>query len=94
MPVPFVPILIGLLALAVIILGLVGLRVRGSVRRFRMVRGATRTLFGDRSGLVRARSAALGVALSDLRQHPFGHMLPAGVPRSIGNSVEREDHRA
>jgi hypothetical protein len=93
-PVPFVPILIGLLALALIILGLVGLRVRGSVRRFRMARGSTRTLVADRSGLLRARSAALGVALSDLRQHPFGHRSPAGVPRTIGSSVEREDHRA
>lgn len=92
--VPFLPILIGLLALGLILLALVGLRTLGSVRRYRVVRGSTRSLVADRTGLLRARSAALGVAMSDLRQYPFGHVSPRVLPRTIVSSKEREDHRA
>jgi hypothetical protein len=93
-PVPFVPILTGLLVVAVVVGALVGLRVRGSLRRFGMVRGVLREHVADRSGMLRARSAALGVAMSDLRQDLHGHRSWSGAPRTIESSVEREDHRA
>ena len=90
----FVGILIGLLVVGLVVLAVVGLRVRGAVRRFGKVNGATRDHLGDRSGLLRARSAALGVAMSELRPPPFGNRSTAGVPRTIRNSKEREDNRA
>jgi hypothetical protein len=93
-PVPFVPILIGLLVLAALILVLVGLRMRGSLLRFGSVREALSDHVTDRTGMLRARSAALGVAMSDLRQDLRGHRSVAGAPRTIGSVVEREDHRA
>jgi hypothetical protein len=90
----FVGILIGLLVVGVLVLTTVGLRVRGSVVRFGEVRGAMVGHVADRSGLLRARSAALGVAVSDLRPPPFGNRSSVGGPRTIGNSKEREDNRA
>jgi hypothetical protein len=91
--VPFVPILTALLVLAVVVMALVGLRLRGSLRRLSGVRGALRTDVADRTGMLRARSAALGVAVSDMRQNLRGHRPQVGAPRRIGSSVEREDHR-
>ena len=91
---PFLPILIGLLAVGVILLAVFVLRLRGAVRRFGIVRRRLTERIGDEAGLLRARSAALGVAVSDLRQDPSGHRLAAGAPRTIELSVEREDHRA
>ncbi len=70
MAVPFVPILVGLLAVGLLLLVLVGLRVRGSLKRFGLVRGASDSYLADRAGLLKARSAALGVAVSERRQHP------------------------
>jgi hypothetical protein len=93
--VPFVPILIALLAVGVIVLAAVGLRVRGSLRRFALVRGSLDSYLTDRSGLLRARSAALGVALSEVGKLPdFGRRSVTTAPRTINGSVEREDHRA
>jgi hypothetical protein len=90
----FVGILIGLLVVGVLVLAMVGLRVRGSVRRFGEVQGAVQGLVADRTGMLRARSAALGVAMSDLRPPPFGNRSTVGAPRTIRNSKEREDNRA
>jgi hypothetical protein len=70
MQVPFVPILVGLLAVGLLLLVLIGLRVRGSVRRFGLVRGALDSYLADRAGLLKARSAALGVAFEERKQHP------------------------
>jgi hypothetical protein len=92
-PVPFVPILIALLVLAVFLMAVFGLRLRGSLRRLSTVRGALRDHVSDRSGMLRARSAALSVAVSDMRQYLRGHRPQVGAPRTIGTSVEREDHR-
>jgi hypothetical protein len=92
--VPFVPILTGLLVVAVVMLALVGLRVRGSLQRFGVVRGALRDHVADRSGMLRARSAALGVAVSDLRRDLVGQGSAESAARTIVSSVEREDHRA
>ena len=92
---PFVPILIALLALGVVVLLAVGLRVRGSLRRFALVRGSWESYLADRTGLLRARSAALGVAVSEVGKHPdFGRRSRRSAPRTINGSVEREDHRA
>ncbi|HEY1571639.1 MAG TPA: bacteriophage holin [Pseudonocardiaceae bacterium] len=66
---PFVPILIGLLAVGLVLLILVGLRIRGSVRRFGQARRALDGYVADRGGMVRARSAALGVAVSTRGPH-------------------------
>lgn len=67
---PFVPILVGLLAVGLLLLVLLGLRVRRSLRRFGLVQGALESHLADRTGLLKARSAALGVAISARRQHP------------------------
>ena len=67
---PFVPILAGLLAVGLLLLVLLGLRVRGSLKRFRLVGGAWDSYLTDRAGLLKARSAALGVAVAERRQHP------------------------
>jgi hypothetical protein len=93
MPVPFVSILIGLLVLAVVIAVMVGMRLHGSLQRLSTTRGALRDKLTDRSGMFRARSAALNVAVSDLRQNLRGHRPRVGGPRTIGSSSEREDHR-
>lgn len=91
---PFVLILIGLLVVAAIVIALVGVRLLGSVRRLSTVRGVLRANVADRSGMLRARTAALGIAVSDLRQDRMGRRPRVGTPRTIGTSVEREDHRA
>jgi hypothetical protein len=67
--VPFVPVLIGLLAVGLVLLASVGLRVRGSVRRFGQARRLLDGYVADRGGMLRARSAALGVAVSTSGQH-------------------------
>lgn len=69
MRVPFLPILIGLLAVGLILLTLAGLRVRRSVRRYGQARRALDGYVADRGGMLRARSAALGVAVSAGGQH-------------------------
>jgi hypothetical protein len=92
--VPFVPILIGLLVLGVVLFAAVGLRLRASLRRFGMVRGWLADYLADRSGMLRARSAGLGVLLTNLKQDLHRNRLLEADPRTIGGSVEREDHRA
>jgi hypothetical protein len=99
--VPFVPIVIALVAVGLILLILVGLRLRGAIRKFGIVRRLLDQRIGDGTGMLRARRAALGVAVSDLRQthrRPtgpvLGHRSTTGAPRTIELSVEREDHRA
>jgi hypothetical protein len=92
--VPFVPILTGLLALSLIVILVLGLRLRSSLVRFGMVRGWLSDYLTDRVGMLRARRAALGVAVTDLKQDMQRHRLPAAVPRTIRGSVEREDNRA
>ncbi|GAA3463005.1 MULTISPECIES: bacteriophage holin [Saccharothrix] len=86
---PYLPTLL-LVAFGVIVLVVVGFRVIGSLRRFR----AASTLVGDRvgdgAGLLRARLAALGVAVAERRPE----RARQGEPRVP--SVDRgrqEDHR-
>jgi hypothetical protein len=92
--VPFVPILIGLLALGLVVLLALALKLRGSVRRFGMVRGWLEDYLTDRSGFLRARFAALGIAVTNLRQDLHRNTLVETGPRTIDSVVEREDHRA
>jgi hypothetical protein len=92
--VPFLPVLIGLLALGVVVLVAVGLRLRGSLRRFGMVRGWLQDYLADRSGFLRARYAALGVAVAGLRADPRRDTSVGVGSRTIDSVVEREDHRA
>ncbi len=94
MRVPFVPTLIGILAVSVIIMCALGLRIRVSLRKFGMVRGWLDDYLTDRTGMLRARRAALGVAVTNLKQDLPGNRSPAAGPRTIRDSVEREDHRA
>ena len=91
---PFVPILIAVLALGLIILSALGLRLRTSLRRFGMVRGWLDDYLTDRTGMLRARGAALGVAVANLKQDVHRNRLTAAGPRTIRDSVEREDNRA
>jgi hypothetical protein len=99
--VPFVPIAIALVAVGLILLIVLVLRMRAAIAKFGIVRSLANQRIGDGTGMLRARSAALGVAVSDLRQDQesrtdpvLGHRLAAGAPRTIELSVEREDHRA
>nr|WP_158842286.1 bacteriophage holin [Saccharothrix deserti] len=86
---PYLPILV-LILLGVVVLVVTGIRVIGSLRRFR----AASTLVGDRVGdgvgLLRARFAALEVAFAERRPD----QARQGEPRVP--SVDRgrqEDHR-
>jgi hypothetical protein len=92
--VPFLPILIGLLALGVVLLAALALRLRGSLRQFGVVRGWLRDYLSDRSGFLRARAAALDVAVTNLRQDLHRNRVVEVAPRTIDSVVEREDHRA
>jgi hypothetical protein len=92
--VPFVPILIGLLAVGVLLMVALGLRVRRSLRQFGTVRGWLADYLTDRTGMLRARSAALGVAVTNLKQDQHRNRLTVAAPRTIRGSVEREDNRA
>jgi len=92
--VPFVPVLIGLLAVGVVLLVALGLRLRGSLRKFGMVRGWLADYLADRTGMLRARSAALGVAVTNLKQDQQRNRLTVAAPSTIRSSVEREDNRA
>jgi hypothetical protein len=92
--VPFVPILIGLLALGAVILTLLGLRLRTSLRKFGMVRGWLADHVDDRAGMLRARSAALGVAMTNLKPVQHRNRSVEAGPRTINTSIELEDNRA
>lgn len=94
MLVPFVPILAALLGVGLVLLIVVALRVRVSLRRFALVRGAFDSYVAERTGLLKARSAAIGVAVTDLRPPRIGYRSARSAPRTINGSVEREDHRA
>jgi hypothetical protein len=86
--------MIAVLALGVIMLVALGLRLRASLVRFGMVRGWLDDYLTDRAGMLRARRAALGVAVANLKQDSHRNRLTAAGPRTIRDSVEREDNRA
>lgn len=62
-------LILGLIIAAAIVLSLfIAMRMRGALRRFGMVRGWLNDQLTDRAGMLRARSAALAVAVEDLRR--------------------------
>lgn len=86
---PYLPIL-ALVLLGVVVLIATGVRVIGSLRRFRSASTLVGSRVGDGVGLLRARSAALEVALAERRPD----QAREGEPRVP--SVDRgrqEDHR-
>ncbi|MGM1059198.1 bacteriophage holin [Saccharothrix sp. Mg75] len=86
---PYLPTLL-LIALGVVVLVVVGVRVIGSLRRFRAASSLVGDRVGDGVGLLRARFAALGVAVAARRPD----RARQGEPRVP--SVDRgrqEDHR-
>ncbi|HEX4702203.1 MAG TPA: hypothetical protein VH352_08760 [Pseudonocardiaceae bacterium] len=87
-------LLSGLVALGLILLTALGLRLRASVVRFGAVRGWLTDYLTDRTGMLRARRAALGVAVTNLKLDLLRNGLAQSAPRTINSSVEREDHRA
>jgi hypothetical protein len=86
--VPYLPTIL-LLVFALVVLVVLTLRLAGAVRRFGRVSGWLQDHLNDRSGLLRARGAALRVAVEQR-----GFFAARGTPRTIGSSVEQEDHRA
>jgi hypothetical protein len=94
MAVSFTLTLAGLLLFGVVVLVVLLVRMRGALRRFGMVRGWLEDYLADRTGLLKARSAALAVGLSDLRQVTIRNTQVGVGPRTIDVTGEREDHRA
>jgi len=66
--VPYLLILGLIIAAAIVLLLFIAIRLRGALRRFGMVRGWLNDQLTDRAGMLRARSAALAVAVEDLRR--------------------------
>lgn len=64
--VPYLPSALLVLA-GLLLLVLVGVRLLRALRRFARVRGAVRARMTDRTGLLRARTAALQVAFAQRR---------------------------
>ena len=89
MRVPYLLIIIVLVVFGLLVLAAVGIQLRRALRRFGMVRGWLNDYLTDRAGMLRARQAALGVAIDGLRDG-----LGRDRPRTIESSLEREDHRA
>jgi hypothetical protein len=80
----------GLLAVGLLVLIVLAIRLRLALRRFGRVSGWLNDYVTSRSGMLRARSAALNVAFGELRRDGFSNERP----RTIVNSLEREDSRA
>ena len=66
--VPYLLILVLIVAVGIILLVFMAIRLRASLRRFGMVRGWLEDQLADRAGMLRARSAALAIAVEDLRR--------------------------
>jgi hypothetical protein len=66
--VPYLLILVLIVAVGIILLVFMAIRLRASLRRFGMVRGWLEDQLTDRAGMLRARSAALAIAVEDLRR--------------------------
>ncbi|KAA2266526.1 hypothetical protein F0L68_01940 [Solihabitans fulvus] len=77
---PYLPTVL-LVALGVLLLVLIALRTVRAVRRFNGVRTMVARRMDDQAGLLRARSAALGVAFAERRSgrgSRVGSREPAG----------------
>ena len=94
MTVPYYLIAAAVALFGLLVLVFLAVKLRRALRRFGQVRGWLDEYLTDRTGLVRARTAALGIAVAELRAGDLGDSSGPGAPRTIGDSVEREDHRA
>lgn len=65
---PYLLIVALIVVVGIVLLGFMAIRLRASLRRFGMVRGWLEDQFTDRAGMLRARSAALAIAVEDLRR--------------------------
>jgi hypothetical protein len=79
-----------LLIVGILVLAAVGIRLARALRRLGRVRGWLDDYLTDRTGMLRARSAALAVAVGEFRRD----RRAADGPRTINSSLEREDNRA
>ncbi|HEX4221584.1 MAG TPA: bacteriophage holin [Pseudonocardiaceae bacterium] len=65
---PYLVIFVPIVVVAIVLLLFMAIRLRGALRRFGMVRGWLNDQLTDRAGMLRARSAALAIAVEDLRR--------------------------
>lgn len=75
--------------LGVLLLAALLIRTLGAVRTFTRTSRSVRAGFADHTGMLKARSAALRVAIKDHGNPPGG---PATNPRSINEQGRQEDH--
>lgn len=78
---------LALVAAGLLVLALVGVRVVGGLRRLRAVQVSAAATVRDRSGLLRARSAALRVAIKAPRGDQSDDLpgrVPSGKPVTTG----------
>lgn len=80
---PYLLILGLIIAAAIVLLLFIAIRLRGALRRFGLVRGWLNDQLTDRAGMVRARSAALAVAVEDLRR--------SGVTGDVSRIISDQD---
>jgi hypothetical protein len=81
--VPYLVIIVPIIVVAIVLLLFMAIRLRGALRRFGMVRGWLNDQLADRGGMLRARSAALAVAVEDLRR--------PGVTRDVSRIISDQD---
>jgi hypothetical protein len=81
--VPYLLILGLIIAAAIALLLFIAIRLREALRRFGMVRGWLNDQLTDRAGMLRARSAALAVAVEDLRR--------PGATRDVSRIISDQD---
>ncbi|HEX3779160.1 MAG TPA: bacteriophage holin [Pseudonocardiaceae bacterium] len=65
---PYLLIVALIVAVGIVLFVFTAIRLRTSLRRFGMVRGWLEDQLTDRAGMLRARSAALAIAVEDLRR--------------------------
>lgn len=80
---PFLLIFVPIVAVAIVLLLFIAIRLRGALRRFGMVRSWLNDQLTDRGGMLRARSAALAVAIEDLRR--------PGATRDVSRIISNQD---
>jgi hypothetical protein len=81
--VPYPLIVVPIIVVAFVLLLFIAIRLRGALRRFGMVRGWLNDQLTDRAGMLRARSAALAIAVEDLRR--------PGATRDVSRIISDQD---
>ncbi|HEY4021332.1 MAG TPA: bacteriophage holin [Pseudonocardiaceae bacterium] len=80
---PYPLIVVPIIVVAFVLLLFIAIRLRGALRRFGMVRGWLNDQLTDRAGMLRARSAALAIAVEDLRR--------PGATRDVSRIISDQD---